>query len=600
MIAIRRVSKNQPAPLHRPESEASAVGIRLNRLNNLGTVSRVNVRGADSVITAPRPVRFGILCDGPMLRAWQAQSIEELLRIPGVNPALIIFSDEGSSQPVRPRGPPEEPFLLRAYLGPHPPRALRRVDMTAVFQHIPSSTCRVRKQDGGERVFEDSDVRDIRGYELDFLLQFGSGILGGEILQAARYGVWSFHHSGEGPFRGVATCFWPIYNGDPITGTMLQRIRDRLAGGIVLRSGTFRTALHSLRQTIDDVYFGAARWPASVCQDIRLRHTAYLEGPPSATQVSESPLPSNVQMMQLIVRQTRHAIRRAQRALTRHEEWCIGIVDAPISTFLDPNTEKPVRWLHPPGDGRFIADPFGAQLDGAVHILYEDFRYSTSKGLIATMEGTATGPPAMPKVAIELPVPASYPYLVEDRDEIYCVPETNEAREVRLYRAVNFPTEWEKVATILTGVAALDSTLFRHEGRWWLTHTDREAGQYVHLFVWHAANLEGPWEPHALNPVKADVRSSRPAGTPFVHQGTLYRPAQDCSRRYGGRIVINRVSRLSPTEFAEEPAAIVEPFPDSPFPDGIHTISRVGDVTLVDSKRHRFIPSAIPYVLRYR
>ncbi len=64
--------------------------------------------------------------------------------------------------------------------------------------------------------------------------------------------------------------------------------------------------------------------------------------------------------------------------------------------------------------------------------------------------------------------------------------------------------------------------------------------------------------------------------------------------------MINRVSRLAPTEFAEQPAAVVEPFAKSPFPDGIHTISRVGDVTLIDSKRYRFIPSAIPYVLRYR
>jgi len=398
----------------------------------------------------------------------------------------------------------------------------------------------------------------------------------------------------------MSPCLWAVYDGHLITEAILQRIPDPSDGRIVLRRGYFRTALHSLRENIDEVCFGAARWPASVCQDILLGHTAYLESPPAVMPSSASRVPSNAQTMRLLIRQTRQGIRRAERALTRHEEWCIGIVDAPIGIFLEPGRPKPVRWLRPPGDGRFIADPFGARLDGAVHILYEDFRYSTSKGQIATMDATATEPPRTPQVAIELPVPASYPYLVEDGGEIYCVPETNEARELALYRATDFPTGWERVATILSDVAALDGTLFQHEGRWWLTHTDRDAGQYTHLFVWHAANLEGPWVPHALNPVKADVRSSRPAGTPFVHEGTLYRPAQDCSRRYGGRIVINRVLRLTPTEFAEEPAASVEPFPDSPFPEGIHTISRVGDMTLIDSKRHRFIPSAIPYVLRYR
>ena len=44
----------------------------------------------------------------------------------------------------------------------------------------------------------------------------------------------------------------------------------------------------------------------------------------------------------------------------------------------------------------------------------------------------------------------------------------------------------------------------------------------------------------ALAAVKTDVRSARPAGTPFVYQGELYRPAQDCSRTYGGSIVIHR------------------------------------------------------------
>src|SRR5439155_16783323 len=116
--------------------------------------------------------------------------------------------------------------------------------------------------------------------------------------------------------------------------------------------------------------------------------------------------------------------------------------------------------------------------------------------------------------------------------------------------------------------------------RWWLACTRRDVGENMPLFVWHARSLEGPWEPHALNPVKADIRSSRPAGTPFVHRDILYRPAQDSSRMYGGGIVINRVLRLTPTEFKEEPAAAVEPFSEGPFPDGIHTLSAVGEITL--------------------
>jgi hypothetical protein len=557
---------------------------------------------SEGALTAipPRPVRFGILCNGPTLPAWQARAVEALLRVRGVILAMLIFPEKSPSDHTVSRRISGDPLLLRAYLGVRPPRALRRVDMAAVFEKIPSLRCREITQEESLQSFDKSDVRHMQEQHLDFLLQLGFGFLRGDVLNAARYGVWSFRHPAEFPHRDVTPCIAPIFDSNLVTAAVLERVTNRRDVVIVLRSGFFRTALHSLRQNIDDVCFGSASWPASVCRDIQSGHTDYLDGPESPAQGFEGRTLSNTRTLRLLAKQTRHAVRRAQQGLTRHEEWCIGIVNAPISAFLDPTREKPVRWLRPPGDDWFIADPFGARVDDAVHILYEDFRYSTSKGLIATMEATAEGPPRVPRVAIELPIPASYPYIVEDRGRIYCVPETSEAREVSLYRAVEFPMKWEKVSTLLTGVAALDGTLFRHEGRWWLAHTDRDAGQYVHLFLWHASTLDGPWEPHPLNPVKSDVRSSRPAGTPFLHEGTLYRPAQDCSRVYGGRIVINRVSRLTPTEFAEQPAAVVEPFAKSPFPDGIHTISRVGDVTLIDSKRYRFIPSAIPYVLRYR
>jgi hypothetical protein len=94
--------------------------------------------------------------------------------------------------------------------------------------------------------------------------------------------------------------------------------------------------------------------------------------------------------------------------------------------------------------------------------------------------------------------------------------------------------------------------------------------------------------PHATNPVKVDAGSSRPAGTPFVHGGELYRPAQDCSKTYGRRIVLNRVIKLTVSEFEEERAAVVNPDSNGPYPHGLHTISSVlnaPNVTLIDGKR---------------
>jgi hypothetical protein len=136
-------------------------------------------------------------------------------------------------------------------------------------------------------------------------------------------------------------------------------------------------------------------------------------------------------------------------------------------------------------------------------------------------------------------------------------------------------------------VAAIDPTLFFFNGTWWLFFTNREHSN-THLFIFHAEELTGEFKSHRLNPVKTDIRSSRPAGTPFVHGGVLYRPAQDCSVTYGGRVAVNKVLRLTPDDFAEETVNFIEPVQSGQYNRGLHTLSSVGNYTLIDGKRFSF------------
>jgi len=538
------------------------------------------------------------MCAGPTVQAWEARCIRELMDFAGARPDLLIIPDGPAEGTSGLRRIQRKRILHQAYWEVLRPRAFRAVHLADQLGDVPSIRCRVTTRGKFSQYFAGEDLRRIRDRELDFILRFAFGIVRGDILTAARYGVWSFHHDDELRYRGGPPCFWEIYRADPVTGAILQRLTNRLDGGIVLRRGYFRTALHSLRQNIDTVHFGAARWPALVCRDIRANLAAYIHDPPSRTTAPVFHAPDNGQMIRFAATVAGSAARRIGGAMARHEQWCLGVVDRPISAFLEPDGHPRIRWFRPPQNGRFVADPFGVVRDGSVQILYEDFRYRTAKGVIASVPADASALPPRPNVALALAVHASYPYLVVDRGDVYCIPETHEAREVALYRAIEFPSKWERVATLLEDVEALDTTVFRHDGRWWMTHTDQAEGKDLNLFVWHASDLRGPWIPHARNPVKTDVRSSRPAGTPFVHHGDLYRPAQDCSRTYGGAISMNRVEALSPTEFREEVVLTILPSPRGPCPDGLHTISAVGDLTLVDGKRNRFTPSAIPYVLR--
>ncbi len=173
-------------------------------------------------------------------------------------------------------------------------------------------------------------------------------------------------------------------------------------------------------------------------------------------------------------------------------------------------------------------------------------------------------------------------------------PESCALGRVQLFRAVEFPHRWVPDSVLLEGFAGADASVIRYRGRWWMftgNHADQDEAK---LFIFHSEELRGPWTPHARNPVKCDLRSSRPAGTAFIGQeGPLYRPAQDGSRVYGGAMTINRVIRLTPDEFEEEVAARLQPDPAGPCPDGMHTLSAVGNLTLVDGKRHELLPAPL-------
>jgi len=267
------------------------------------------------------------------------------------------------------------------------------------------------------------------------------------------------------------------------------------------------------------------------------------------------------------------------------ESWMIGIVDAPIHDVLSPAPPMKIRWLGRRASRYYRADPFG--LPGqSQHLYCEQFDCRSGLGHIVMLELdrqcriTATTDVSLPSAGH-----VSYPYLFEHEGHHYCVPETAAQRCCRLYE-VEADGSWRLVTTLLEDVAAADATLFRWAGLFWLAYTDVALGGFDNLCLSWAQALTGPWQPHACNPVKIDHRSSRPGGTPFVHEGQLYRPAQDCGAGYGQAVVINRVTQCTPQHYHEELMRRLSPDPRGINPHGLHTISAWGKRTLVDGKRH--------------
>ena len=163
---------------------------------------------------------------------------------------------------------------------------------------------------------------------------------------------------------------------------------------------------------------------------------------------------------------------------------------------------------------------------------FEFFNYNENKGSIAYIQlDQNTSECTQRKIVLKDRIHLSYPYIFEDQEKYYCIPETKGAKEIRLYKATDFPSKWDKLCTIQENITAVDNTILHYNGIWWFFSYN---GSNDGLYIFYSDELCGPWLPHKNNPVKQDIRSSRPAGTPFISDNKLYLASPKIYRRNMG------------------------------------------------------------------
>ncbi len=270
-------------------------------------------------------------------------------------------------------------------------------------------------------------------------------------------------------------------------------------------------------------------------------------------------------------------IVKTLNAILSARQWNVGIICKPTQSLLN-NEKYDIEWLPKPDRRHFIADPFGAKINGESYIFMEEYDFNERKGKISYIKLSERNRSFKLETAIEKQYHMSYPYMFLYKMEVYCIPETYQNNEAIIYKIIS-PSNWEKKYTIIEGVDVVDPSLIEYNGKWWLFFTRAKTGNGI-LYLWYAEDLFGEWKPHKNNPVKTDIGSSRPGGKIFIHEGTLYRPAQDCTQLYGANIVINKVLKISTTEFIEEPVSFITP--NNTTLNGVHTLSSFGEITLID------------------
>lgn len=473
--------------------------------------------------------------------------------------------------------------------------------------------CRVFDRESGGFEFAAADVRTIADCNLEFLIRFGPGRPSGGILGAATHGVWIFQ-LGDDEFAEGPPGFWEILLGRQTSTVSLRGLGRRHEDDYcVLREARFRTLDASYRGQTELMLNEGSRLLAQACKDLlvgelRLR-TAVAKG-----QASKRGAPGYLLGLWFSLLLKRNKIRNLYQRFITHRHWGLAIAFSPVEELWQQPRQSRVVFLPSPARNSFHADPFGLEDDNGLSILHEQWSNASMSGGIAgffidraTLERFKSA--KQPQAAVKMPAESipvninyshhcSYPYLFQYEGENYCIPETSEGARVSLYKQSGGPGEWQYLADIISDIAAVDSTVIRFQGRWWLFCTNLNDSPDSHLYLWHAEDLLGPWREHQNNPVKMDVCSARPAGTPFEYKGSLYRPTQDCSANYGGAISVQRIIELTPERFHEEFCGDLNGLAETIGVDGMHTLSVVGDLTLLDYYRRAFLPGIFLYRLK--
>lgn len=538
-------------------------------------------------------IRFGVICSATKILAWQEIVIKKLISEADAELKLVVFENGQTIQnsatlPVRRYN--EKPGLswkmYYRYIVRKRSKALKEVAITSIFENIPNISCTLIETDGFAKL-QDADTAIIKTAELDFILDFSSTLLTGNVLKAAKFGIWSYRFGNQGKYSGNTPCFWEIYKEDVLSKASLIRSTNEHDTFILLKEGCLKTSI-SFPKNLDKIHFEGTNWPLQLCQDIKNDQIKNLTNTIKLEQNSMVPAPSGPQLLYFLLIQLKLLAKKAKKSLFYTDYWNIGIAHSPIHDFLNPRKTSEIKWFPDLPKDRFMADPFGIYFNGDVHIIYEDLRFKKGIGKTARFlfkKDSFTEN----RIVIDEKFHMSYPFLFDHENEIYCIPETYQANQVRLYRAVDFPDKWKLEKVIIDNYAGIDSTLFKHKDIWYLFSTNKNSGPHHNLNIHYSDSVFGPWQEHPKNPVKTDIRSARPAGTIFEHNGDIFRPSMDYSEKIEGRIVINKIVTLTISDFKEEMHNVVDPFKDTLFSDKVHTLSQVGQYTLVDGAKELFI-----------
>lgn len=259
--------------------------------------------------------------------------------------------------------------------------------------------------------------------------------------------------------------------------------------------------------------------------------------------------------------------------------WNVGFCDCTPEQLLEKKSLPPVKWLKHPYRDRFFADPFILKVSETEIVIFaEEYVFDNPPGRIVELViDRRTMCLKNRNVMLQCSTHLSYPAIIREGGKIYVYPENGHSGHLNKY-LYDAGSHCLVDPLCILNESVADSTIVElQDGRYLLVATKYPETQEK-CFAYRSDSLATNFMLISDNAFQRAKECSRPAGDFFKVRGELYRPAQDCSRIYGGAIAI---MKFNPDTLLETKEFVLPPC-GRRYSIGIHTINFLDNLCVID------------------
>lgn len=215
---------------------------------------------------------------------------------------------------------------------------------------------------------------------------------------------------------------------------------------------------------------------------------------------------------------------------------------------FEKHPERQFSKLHPT---IVLADPFLFVHNDTLFLFYEKQTY-WNPGVIEMVSTKDLKKWSSPKVVLQERCHLSYPFVFENKGDVYMIPETHQLGEIRLYKANTELTSFSYHKTIVSGKKDYaDSSIIVKDGKYYLATTTTNDNSEYQLNLLVSNGLEQPFSEHPASPIATGNKYGRNGGGFVYWNDKLFRISQDCENGYGENLNAFQVDNLSETAYSE-------------------------------------------------